>query len=779
MRKLNRALNILLSGVVLLALTVFARPPMQVAAQSIILSPTSGSAGQLVFVTGSGFTADASTTVYMFMQTTFLQSALVDASSNFTTSFVVPSALAADNVYPVSVYGGAGASATFGTGGTLRASASFSVTSSRSITISPTTLFLGGTGTITGQGFTGYLSTNVYIFAQQTQVATALVSTAGTFSASFTVPAGLTFGSSIPVTVWTTNVYGSGTQLASASFTLTANPQIIINPVTGSPGGTMTVNGTGFAPNSAITFTFDDVTVANATSNASGGFTGTFPIPETTGGSHSVRARDASANTIAATFTTQQSVTISPTSGFAGTPVTIGGKGFSASRNISITYKGIPVTTSPSTITASSNGSFSASFVIPSGGSGAFPINVSDGTYTSTAQFTTQLTMTADKATGPVGTEVNLTGQGFQPNSTVNITFDGKPASPPTSPTNASGSFTYKLVVPATPAGAHTIAVSDASGTSKTASFTLASTINFSATSGYGGSKVTATATGLNASAKVTITFGTTTVTTATDAADASGNFSKEFTVPALGKGTYKMELSDGVNKKSADFSILTSADINKIAGNIGIEVTASGTGFSGEVTVKYDGNTVATTKAAAGGDFSVIFKVPPSVGGPHTIIIADSINTVTKTFTVEKESPPAPAPALPPNAEKAKAEAIFDWPDVSDPSGVTYTLQIATDSDFKNIVLEKKGLATSEYTVAKTEKLESRKKETPYYWRVKSIDGASNESAWSPARTFYVSGGLFNIELPVWVKYLLLSLGALLIGFIGFLLGRRSVYSY
>jgi len=142
----------------------------------------------------------------------------------------------------------------------------------------------------------------------------------------------------------------------------------------------------------------------------------------------------------------------------------------------------------------------------------------------------------------------------------------------------------------------------------------------------------------------------------------------------------------------------------------------------------------------------------------------------------MESTPPPKPAPLLPLMDVKTESEAYFDWEDVDDPSlPITYTLQIATDEDFPedSIVLEKEGLTTSEYTITEEEKLESTEEEAPYYWRIKAIDGASNESGWSGTGSFYVSGfslgGLF--------KYVFYVLGGLALLALGFWLGRRTAY--
>ncbi len=56
--------------------------------------------------------------------------------------------------------------------------------------------------------------------------------------------------------------------------------------------------------------------------------------------------------------------------------------------------------------------------------------------------------------------------------------------------------------------------------------------------------------------------------------------------------------------------------------------------------------------------------------------------------------------------ATTREAEEYFDWGDIKHLSSVTYTPQIASDKDFTTIVLEKKGLTNSKYTIIEEEKL-------------------------------------------------------------------------
>ena len=214
--------------------------------------------------------------------------------------------------------------------------------------------------------------------------------------------------------------------------------------------------------------------------------------------------------------------------------------------------------------------------------------------------------------------------------------------------------------------------------------------------------------------------------------------------------------------------------------GNVATTLTVSGIGFifDGIVTIKYDDIQVAIATSNDNGAFSITFDVPASIGGNHTITTSDGSNIIKCIFTMESEAPPTPGLLLPEETNRAEAETYFNWEDVTDDSlPVTYTLQIATNADFTpaSIVLEKEGLTDSDYTITEEERLEPTKKEAPYYWRVKAIDSASNESEWSAPGLFYIIGGF---AWPSWIIHLWWGLGALGAGFLGFWLSKRTAYA-
>ena len=101
----------------------------------------------------------------------------------------------------------------------------------------------------------------------------------------------------------------------------------------------------------------------------------------------------------------------------------------------------------------------------------------------------------------------------------------------------------------------------------------------------------------------------------------------------------------------------------------------------------------------------------------------------------------------------------------MEDPSGVYYILQVATDENFSNLIIDKGELTDPEYTVTTGESLTPTKKENPYYWRVRAIDYADNKSKWSAKGSFYM--GITIATPPGWVQWGLTGLGITLFGFL------------
>ena len=379
--------------------------------------------------------------------------------------------------------------------------------------------------------------------------------------------------------------------------------------------------------------------------------------------------------------------------------------------------------------------------------------------------FTIEPEIELDSSSGRVGDDIIIDGTGFAANSEVSICFDGDELT--IDKTNEDGCFngaTFK--VPESYNGNHTIKATDESSNHADTSFSTKQSITVSNTSGAIGTGVTISGTGFSANNDITVQLANEKV--AISKSDDKGSFSDSFIVPAMVKGTYRIKVSDqDGNNDYADFSTLAATTINPTTGHVGTEVTANGAGLTPNtnIVVKYDNAQVAKATSDATGSFEVTFNIPVSQHGEHTITITDTTNTVETIFTMESTPPSAPRLLLPASGTKVSETPQFTWERVTDPSGVTYTLQVATDSNFSNVVLSSSGLTDLEYVVTEGEKLPPKKKESPYYWRVKAVDKAANTSEWSAAGSFYM--GITLAAPPGWVQWGLTGLGITLFGFL------------
>ena len=475
-------------------------------------------------------------------------------------------------------------------------------------------------------------------------------------------------------------------------------------------------------------------------------------------------------------------ITLSPSSGSIGTEVTITGTDFASFKNTELTilFDNSEIDASPLTVPESGN--FTITFTVPDdaeAGTIYVKVKMALGGEIRKPFIVTGREIALDSSEGTVGTVVNVEGKGFYSGREVDIYYysKGSKVNIATGTANVDGGFSLAVTIPESTAGAHKIIAEDILGNPAEASFEVLPSIMLSAYRGPTGETVTASGSGFAGQSNLTIRFGATPV--ASGITDKHGSFQIPFIVPVMKSGGHAIEVEDAENNQSrAAFTIAAGIRLDRSGGEVGTPLTVSGVGFNAAVlvTISYDAKEVATTVSDSSGAFSATFNAPPSSGGSHTITATDGSNTAECVFTMESTAPPVPVLLLPEEDSKAEAITHFDWEDVTDPSGVTYTLQVSTSSGFtpSSIVLEKDGLTDSEYSLDKEEELSPSTREAPHYWRVKATDGAANSSEWSQARSFYVSS---SFTIPNKVKNALIGIGVAAAVFFGFWLGRRTAY--
>jgi len=476
-------------------------------------------------------------------------------------------------------------------------------------------------------------------------------------------------------------------------------------------------------------------------------------------------------------------ITLSPTTGAIGTKVTVTGTNFGSytGDTVSISFDDTDI----ASLTVPDTGSFSVNFSIPSSANPGrvwVTITIKDQPDYKLAESPFIIPETEIKLNikeGAVGTEVTGNGKGFYANKTVTFYYyyNGDRQKLGTEVAGPTGECSYSFTVPVSTAGKHEVKAESTRGNSAETEFEVIPSTTLNPPSGAAGDVLTVSGSGFGYKSVVTIYFKTTEVAYAKT--DKWGSFEGIFNVPVRKPSTYevKVEDEDG-NTDKTGFTIFE-VSLDKTTGNVDTPLIVNGTGFigGGIVTIKYDDLEVAITAANSAGAFSIAFNVPTSISGRHLVTVSDGTNTQQLVFTMESAAPPVPAPLLPETGVKVEQPAHFDWEDVADDSlPVTYSLQIAASNDFAadSIVLEKTGLTESEYTLTEEEQLEPASKEAPYYWRVKAVDGAFNESQWSALWSFYVGA---PFALPGWALYTLIGIGVLLIGLLVFWVGRKTAF--
>ncbi len=442
-------------------------------------------------------------------------------------------------------------------------------------------------------------------------------------------------------------------------------------------------------------------------------------------------------------------VTLTPTTGVPGTTVTVSGTVFDSYKgdNVYIFFDDMEIDNSP--IEIPDTGTFTTHFIVPTGsepGRHWVRVRSEAGSTSFLAEnffIIEEAEIELDVLDGPVGTEVTISGSGFHAGRTVTIYYYNiireKLGTEVASP---AGEFSYHFTIPTSTAGKHRIAAENAEGDSAETEFEVIPEIMLNLASGSPGDLLTVSGTGFGYRSQVNIHFGIYTV--ATLSTDEYGNFDVEFNIPQVNSAIYDVKALDELgNLDKTQFTTTAGASLNQSTGSVGSTLTVRGTGFEAgqTVTVEYDNLSIATATADNNGAFTATFDVPLSTGGDHIITISDGTSTRMFAFAVESEAPPVPDLLLPSDSSETSSQAYLDWRDVTDPSlPVAYNLQVASDRNFSTLVLEKEGLTDSEYSLTEAERLAATAKQALYFWRVKAIDSASNESEWSAPWSFYIS---------------------------------------
>ena len=509
--------------------------------------------------------------------------------------------------------------------------------------------------------------------------------------------------------------------------------------------------------------------MGSASADASGSWLVEIIIPHAAAGSYPISV-PGSNSAPRVLFRVTAGLSLSTPLGVPGGTVTVVGAGFARDEKDITLYLGNE--TVATGILANADGTWDIRFKIPSLPSGTYIVSAA-GSITSSANLREEalvlgpLLMLNSSSSTP-GMTIEVRGAGFVANAAeIYLTYDGVVIISGIS-ADALGSFARSLLVPPSTSGTHLIAATssgDTGGGNHTTEIRFQNKpgITLEYSKGPPGNSVIILGAGFGAKEQdISLTYDGNPVASGISA-DNLGSFQASFLVPLSGAGSHSIQakspLSGAADTPGQTFTVFPSLELSEITGNIDLPIRIIGEGFEpgSTVTLTYDDFPKATVAADDSGSIRFEFRIPESEKGDHVIrLIDDQQNSEQAFFTVEDTPPVAPSLREPRDGASGGFLGGFKprtkWQDVEDPSGVRYTLQIATDRDFDDVVLEKAGLEKPRYTLAAAEKLPRG----IYFWRVRAIDRASNQSSWSNA--YELQSGM----MPIWLLSVLVAIGFL-----------------
>ena len=450
-----------------------------------------------------------------------------------------------------------------------------------------------------------------------------------------------------------------------------------------------------------------------------------------------------------------------------GETVTVIGLGFSKYEK-DITLR-LNDKTEQTGIVADADGSWDTQLLIPMLPAGSYTVSAG-GFVTSNANIQSDIlvlgsSLILNTTTGPPGVTVNVNGIGFGSNeANIDIMYDNIVV---IRGVNADilGTFSRSFIVPASPAGNHAVGVkrserADEMDIGAVQGFQVHSGLNLEYNEGPPGNTIKIFGSGFGSSEQnISLVYDSIPVISGLSA-DSIGSFQTSFAIPPSGAGSHTIQAISPFSVTSInpghDFMVIPTVDLSHKEGSVGQKLVVSGQGFTPESTVslKYDDKTLSSILTDELGSFRLELLVPESKHGDHLIQLFDEQdNKQQSTFNIEDIPPPSPSLREPDDGARGGIfsgyQPDMNWSPVTDPSGVRYLLQMSTDRDFDNIILEKNTLKNPRYKFEEQDKLEKG----TYFWRGKAIDQAANESPWS--NSYQLNSGL----IPLWAFLIVLGM--------------------
>jgi hypothetical protein len=584
---------------------------------TLTASPSSASVGVVVTFSGTGYAASSLVAVSWAAGTACTQT--TSSVGSFSCTFLLPPSTEGAHTFTA----------------TDRSSnaASTVVTVTPLLTVSPTSGLQGVVITFTAQGFAA--SSTISISWSRGTPCLGETNASGTYSCTVTIP-------TIVAGPYVFTAEDAALNSAVATFTVT--PLLTVGTVSGPVGTVVVFTGSDYAADSAVTVSWSGGTACLATTNASGGFTCSFTVSAAIAGSHTFTASDASGNSATVGFVVTTRLTVTAAIGPVGTVVTFQGTGYDSSSALTITWgEGTACTTTTNPL-----GSFSCTYTLPSSPAGAHSFTGSDaGGAAAVATFTVTPQLSIDLTSGPVGTALTFTADGFAAGSTLGITWLGGTVC--TGTTDADGELSCPYTIPATAPGGYLFTAKDGASNSAVAAFTIVPLLTVGPVSGPVGTTVTFTGTNFAVDSSVSVTEGGTTLCTTTT--NGTGAFACTAVVPPSTAGSHVFTATDGSgNAASTSFTVTSHLSVSAGTDPVGATITFDGTGYAASelVTVSWIDGVACSATTNANGSFGCSYVLPATTAGAQVFTGADPTGdsatttvTVTSVLTVSPGSGP------------------------------------------------------------------------------------------------------------------------------------------
>ncbi|MBI4777891.1 hypothetical protein HY792_03090, partial [Candidatus Desantisbacteria bacterium] len=540
-----------------------------------------------------------------------IQQAVASTNGSFTTSFTVD----------VQAYG----TTTITAGGISSANNRFFIIP-QVVSVIPAT---GSVGTIVTIYSTGYAAgDNITVaFGTNATIQTAVASTQGSFTTSFTVDV-QQYG--------TTTIIASGISSADNRFFIF--PQVVsVTPTQGSVGTIVTMDSTGYAASDTVTVSFGtNNNIQQAKASANGSLTCSFTVDVQAYGTTTITAGGvASAGN--RFFITPQVVSVLPTSGSVGTIVTIYSTGYAAGEVVTVNFG---TNNNIQQAQASTYGSFTTSWTVDVQKYGTTTIIASGVSVAMNTFYIEPEMYSVIPTAGTVGSLVTVSGQGYQAGEMVSIDF-GRTTSITSSTVESNGAFVAVLTVDTQPQGTRTIVATGASSglISRNRFVIIGEIIGITPAQATVGSIITVSGTGYGVGQEITVDFGLTNAIT-NGYPQADGVFNIPFTVDTQVLGTTTVVARSASCYDTTNIYILPAIyNIEPKTGSVGTMINVFGNGYAGgdKVYISFgktnDIKLVKSQDVSQMGSFATTFVVDIQPSGTVTIIGRSNTSGLSGTY--------------------------------------------------------------------------------------------------------------------------------------------------